>query len=455
MRRQEKKEGRKPNKGGRPPVVIEPRQVHTMASYGCTVAEIAAVMECSAEDRLRIEARTRGEFDRVQVIENASQSGDVPDEREVRLVIIGPEAPHMKGSTSSAMTVAQTVLEQRGNSPRSYKSALVFLAAESKALDSLEQAVRTWLAWNSIDAEKDTMDSLSMFQRKQIEAKLKDSDSAVHARIPETYTWLLVPEQQFDEKERKVGPLTWREARVTGSDHLSIRASKKMVNDGMLIATHWSPVLLRMELDRIPLWRGDHVSVKQLADDFSTYVYLPRLRNPDVLLNAISEGASALLWEKDTFAYADVYDEATKRYGGLIAGGAPPSIDLTGIVIRSEVARAQITDDNRATPSGVADATSPAQPLTLGGELSVPPLEPRIPTRFWANLEVDALRMPREAGQIAEAVVAHLNGLVGAKVRISVEIEAKVPDGIPETVQRTVSENCRTLKIGNFGFEES
>jgi hypothetical protein len=63
--------------------------------------------------------------------------------------------------------------------------------------------------------------------------------------------------------------------------------------------------------------------------------------------------------------------------------------------------------------------------------------------------------MPREAGQIAEAVVAHLNGLVGAKVRISVEIEAKVPDGIPETVQRTVSENCRTLKIGEFGFEES
>lgn len=61
MRRQEKKEGRKPNKGGRPPVVIEPRQVHTMASYGCTVAEIAAVMECSAdtiERRFAKELRT-------------------------------------------------------------------------------------------------------------------------------------------------------------------------------------------------------------------------------------------------------------------------------------------------------------------------------------------------------------------------------------------------------------
>jgi predicted AAA+ superfamily ATPase len=406
------------------------------------------------EDRLRIEAKTRGDFDRVQVIENASQSGDVPDEREVRLVIIGPEAPHVKGSTSSAMTVAQTVLEQRGNSPRTYKNAVVFLAAESKALDSLEQAVRAWLAWKSIDIEKDTMD-LSTFQRKQVETKLKDSDSAVHARIPETYTWLLVPEQQFDEKERKVGPLTWREVRVTASDHLAVRTSKKMVNDGLLIATHWAGVLLRMELDRIPLWRGDLVSVKQLADDFATYVYLPRLRNTDVLLGAISVGASSLLWEKDTFAYAGFYQEEAKRYAGLIAGAAPPSVDLTGAVVRSAIARSQMNEDAGAPLSTGANAASAMPPLRPDTEMAAAPPEPRTATRFWANLDVDALRMPREADQIAEAVVAHLNGLVGAKVRISLEIEARVPTGIPDSVQRTVSENCRTLKIGEFGFEES
>jgi hypothetical protein len=62
MRRQKKKESSKPNKGGRPPVAIEPKQVHAMASYGCTVAEIAAVMECSAdtiERRFGKELRTR------------------------------------------------------------------------------------------------------------------------------------------------------------------------------------------------------------------------------------------------------------------------------------------------------------------------------------------------------------------------------------------------------------
>ena len=237
------------------------------------------------EDRLRLEARSRGDFERVQVIENASNSGDVPDEREVRLVLIGPEHPHTKGGGSSALTIAQTVLEQRGNSPRSFKNSLIFLAADSRALESLEQATRNFMAWKSIDAEKESMD-LSSFALKQAETKLKDADTTVRARIPETYTWLLVPAQ-----EQTTGPITLVESRVTGGDGLAARAAKKLSGDGSLISGFWAGTLLRRELDRIPLWRGEHVSVKQLADDFATYVYLPRLKNSGVLQGAVADGA--------------------------------------------------------------------------------------------------------------------------------------------------------------------
>jgi hypothetical protein len=34
------------------------------------------------------------------------------------------------------------------------------------------------------------------------------------------------------------------------------------------------------------------------------------------------------------------------------------------------------------------------------------------------------------------------------------EIQARVADGIPENVVRTVSENCKTLKFQNQGFEQ-
>jgi len=41
-----------------------------------------------------------------------------------------------------------------------------------------------------------------------------------------------------------------------------------------------------MELDRVPLWRGDHVAIKQLVEDFGRYLYLPRLAEPSVLIEA-------------------------------------------------------------------------------------------------------------------------------------------------------------------------
>lgn len=62
-----------------------------------------------------------------------------------------------------------------------------------------------------------------------------------------------------------------------------------------------------MWLDKIPLWggqRGDHVSLRQLADDFAQYLYLPRIQNLNVLLDGVQNGVALLTWEQDAFAYA-------------------------------------------------------------------------------------------------------------------------------------------------------
>ena len=64
-----------------------------------------------------------------------------------------------------------------------------------------------------------------------------------------------------------------------------------MRNDELLV-TSFAGTRLRMELDRIPLWRGDHVSVRQLLDDFARYSYLPSLTEPTVLLEAMRNGLS-------------------------------------------------------------------------------------------------------------------------------------------------------------------
>ena len=45
-------------------------------------------------------------------------------------------------------------------------------------------------------------------------------------------------------------------------------------------------------------------------------------------------------------------------------------------------------------------------------------------------------------------------GLVGAEVEIALEIQAKFPDGVSDKLVRDVTENCRTLKFTDYGFEE-
>jgi hypothetical protein len=40
-------------------------------------------------------------------------------------------------------------------------------------------------------------------------------------------------------------------------------------------------------------------------------------------------------------------------------------------------------------------------------------------------------------------------------VKITLEVEAEIPEGIPDDVARTVMENCRTLKFLHQSFEQS
>jgi hypothetical protein len=120
-----------------------------------------------------------------------------------------------------------------------------------------------------------------------------------------------------------------------------VRASKKLRSDEHLVAG-FAATRLRMELDRVPLWRGDHVAIKQLVEDFARYLYLPRLKEPGVLLEAIRDGLRLLTWSQDSFAYAEVFDDAAGRYRGLRCGELVniSEDNLSGLLIREAQAGA-------------------------------------------------------------------------------------------------------------------
>jgi hypothetical protein len=67
---------------------------------------------------------------------------------------------------------------------------------------------------------------------------------------------------------------------------------------------------------------------------------------------------------------------------------------------------------------------------------------------------VDPIRLGLSAGRIAEEVVQHLTGIVGAEVQVTIEVHANLPEGAGDKLVRDVTENCRTLRFTDFGFEE-
>jgi hypothetical protein len=263
------------------------------------------------DKRVRADVRNAGDFSRVHALPPSSQ--DVPDDMDARLVVLGTDHPYSKDPSNPAEVEAKAILEKRGNAPRLLANTLVFLALDKVRLQDLDEAIRRYLAWKSILDEREEL-NLDPQQVRQAETQLASADSAVTARLPEAYQWLLVPVQTSPQ-----AGVDWQALRLSGQEALAVRASKKLRNDELLV-TAFAGTSMRRELDRIPLWRGNHVGIKQLAEDFARYVYLPRLADPTVLISAIRDGLGLLTWEKDSFAYADDYDDAAGRYAVCAAG---------------------------------------------------------------------------------------------------------------------------------------
>jgi hypothetical protein len=294
----------------------------------------------------------------------------------------------------------------------------------------------------------------------------------VGQRLPEAYRWLLVPMQEVrgrnpDGQQAGV-PLEWERVELKGTaESLAARASSRLVNDGALIVDYASSQL-RQQLDRIPLWRGDQVPIRQLWEDFAQYLYLPRLQDGHVLAAAVQQGCGKLTWETETFAYAEGWDEVAQRYVRLRAGSLVDVQLDTGMVVKPEAARRQLDADEaerRArqhdTPadgkgSVTGGTTVGAESATPGATGTAPPdLQKKAPRRFYGTVRLDPLRVSRDASTIAQEVVQNLTSLVSAEAEITLEIQVRVPDGVPDHVVRTVTENCRVLKFTSAEFEST
>ena len=376
--------------------------------------------------------------------------GDVPDDPDARLVILGPTTPHSnRDDNSLAMAAARGILDQRGSGQRLYRNMLVFLAPDLKRLEELERGSAEFLAWKDIDDRWKEL-NLDVFQKRQAESKRSVANQAVDLRLFETYHWCLVPHQPDP-----TGPVEWESIKADGQGSLAERASRKLVNSGSLGVAYAIRVAPRSTYRN----RRALFDVGRWVHDGERPV--GRLRPIPVLASAQEPGDTLCNRPRGRepnhmadhgFAVADAFDASTGRYVGLTVHGDARNVIGTTLVVHPDVAAAQLHDEEiQVVSAGSGDRRPEATPTPgVGDERPVEDVKLR---RFYAVVRLDPERYQRDFSKLAAEVIANLAGLLGTNVEITVEVKATNGAGFPDHVTRTVTENARTLKVDSYGFE--
>ena len=448
----------------------QPSVTKTANEYAERLREDVETVWNEITRRLQTEERVRGVFDRVHIA--PSSSADIPDLEDTRLVIAHPRYARRKqdGPDSAAHAWVRDAIESKGASQRIHRNTLIFLLADKAALENLEAATRSYLGWKRVQDTSESL-NLSVQKRKQTDDWVSRLDQTVTDRIRDTFVWAVYPEQ-FDPT--KPFDLVADKVPDSGGRSLAERVSAKLGREDQLITDFGAAILgatLHNELGT--LWHNEgEITVGKLWGYFTRYTYLPRLVRREVLDAAIQQALTAVLVNDERFGIAAGKDAETGRYRGLVVPPDPnANIQVTDSTLLVEIDRAQqqVEADRAAAREAAArqaedggkdvspiDITWAPQPATGSDEPS--PIESALEaalTRFFGSVKIDPDRYSRDIGNVTREVIDHLAG-TGAKLDITIDIQAVKPEGFNESEVRTISENTHVLKFDpSSGFEKN
>ena len=412
----------------------------------------ASDVEYEIEKRLR-ELRREQPFAGLHVC--PTSSSDISDEQAVRLVILRPTDTLKQGQQDcAAIRKVEELLNTRGAAPRTYRNMLAFVAPDQGLLPSLQKAVRDLLAWQSIKSDSERL-NLDAAQNAETASNISRCNEGVRIRLNEVYCWLLVPSIDSGTDMKTV---FWETDKLVGTEPIVAKSAAKMIQNDQII-TKWAPTLLKMELDNL-LWKDDDsIQVKKLWEYLTTYCYLPRLANFSVLEATIRAGVAG----DETFALASGFNG--ERFTELKYNTSVLDVYPSDYLVKLLVALKQINQENQAKqkdgPSGetngakIDDGKSGSTGINgeQGGTSTVTPLAVN-DTHFFMSVKLDNTRVIRDLQRYLDEVIRHLSDVDRCEVELSLEVSAHAEDGFPQGTVRTVSENCRTLRVDSFGFEK-
>jgi hypothetical protein len=393
-------------------------------------------------------------------------SGDVPDDWQLRLVVLPPDAAFSRSGQSLAIERATEILKNRGDQPRFKQNRLIFLAADYDSVSRLKDQVRSTLAWQSIVSDiKEMKLNLDQFQSRQANKSLEDANEALRRMIRETYKWMVAPMQEA-RPGKGLSDIQWEHFQVNpGAPNLSQEIERVLKENEL--ADH------RVGPD--PLGHGAQELVLEGRRQGSQRAQRVAAKLPAALPAAL-EGRHGIP------AHAGG-GRGEPRFLRLRAGqrgwslrrlhvrqahvavpGFVPAADRAGYrcwlcrsATRRRGSRATEADGAKVPGSTGAGETSPraedsAKPTYLQEAMRGLPQAAK--KQFYGSIELDAIQAKKQFADLVDEVVMQFTSRPGVKVKIAIEIQAESGTGFDDSLQRAVKENCNVLRFKNAEFEE-
>ena len=381
-------------------------------------------------------------------------SGDVPDDWQLRLVVLPPDAAFTRNGQSLAIVNAAEILKHRGEQPRFKQNRLIFLVADFDSVGRLKDQVRSTLAWQSIVSDiKDMKLNLDQYQSRQASKSLEDANDALRRMVREVYKWLLAPMQEA-KPGKGLSDIQWEHFPINpGAVNLSQEIERVLKENELLIA-EWAPIHLAKVL-KDWFWKDDvkDVSALNVWQQSCQQLYLPRLKDDSVFQNTMAMGAES----RDFFGFAQGKEEG--RYVGFTFGKRTSLFMDASLLLIEPAAAAAHADLQRAAEAATSPKTVESAGKTSDDVMPSPRKEDSAPApqaikkQFYGSIELDPFQAKKQFVDLVDEVLMQFTSRPGMKVKIAIEIQAESSTGFDDNIQRAVKENCKVLRFKNAEFE--
>ncbi|EQD63147.1 hypothetical protein B1A_09272, partial [mine drainage metagenome] len=395
-------------------------------------------------------------------------SSDVPDDWQLRLVVLPPDAAFSRSGQSLAIERATEILKTRGDQPRFKQNRLIFLVADYDSVSRLKDQVRSTLAWQSIVGDiKEMKLNLDQIQSWQASKSLEDANEALRRMIRETYKWMVAPMQEA-RPGKGLSDIQWEHFQVNpGAPNLS-QEIERVLKENELLITEWAPIHLATVLKNW-FWKDDvkEANALNVWQQSCQQLYLPRLKDDTAFQHTLAAGAES----RDFFGFAQGKQDG--HYVGFTFGKRTSLFLDSSLLLIEPVTAAGYAEGQRAAEevsrtkdNGAGTGASTTEVSAGGGEamhiedstksgylVGGAASGQNVNTRFYVSTNLDPFLAKKQFADLVDEVVQQFTLRPGVKVKIAVEIQAESASGFDDGLQRAVKENCTVLKTNAPEFE--